>query len=666
MPDVFGYSWALPQIIKRSGMEYFYTSKLINNDTNKFPYSLFNWQGIDGTRILAYIQRLNYNGRYNPETVETIYNRFDQKNISDDLLMTFGYGDGGGGPSYQMLETGRRLKSFPGLQKTEINTAASFFDAVDPLKEKLPVWNDEMYYEFHRGTYTSQARTKKNNRKAELGMRQAEMLAAIARDRHGAEYPYDKILEAYKLILKNQFHDIIPGSSIRAVYEDCEKDYKHVFELIDGIESSASDQLTAESESNCITVFNSLSWDRTDHVSLSLPQGFSYAAVVDEEGREVPSAIRDGRIEFEAWAPALGFSAYRILEKPFSGETNISVSEACLENDYYRIMLDENGNLTGIYDKRNECEVLEQGRPSNLLQIFEDKPYCETAWNIDLEYQNKYWNLTEGKVEVIEESPVKGVVRVTKKFNLSEIVQDITIYRSVPRIDFRTIVNWQETEKMLKAAFHVNVLSSKAAYEIQFGAIERPTHWNTSYDKAKFEVCGHKWADLSEGGYGVSLLNDCKYGYDIKDNCMRITLLRSPVDPDPDADKGVHEFCYSLMPHTGDYREGKTVHAGYELNVPLFVLEGRRIKNEKPFARITRENVIIDTIKWAEDGRGIIMRVYESEGIRGKTGIHLSDPAAEVIECNLMEEDESVIGRNTSSFEFFIKPFEIKTFRVCK
>jgi alpha-mannosidase len=208
---------------------------------------------------------------------------------------------------------------------------------------------------------------------------------------------------------------------------------------------------------------------------------------------------------------------------------------------------------------------LEQGKKSNLLQIFEDKPYCETAWNIDLEYQNKCWDLIEGTVEVMEQSAIKGVVRVTKKFNLSTIVQDITIYRSVPRIDFCTRVDWKETEKMLKAGFHVNVLSSKAVYEIQFGSIERPTHWNTSYDKAKFEVCGHKWADLSEGGYGVSLLNDCKYGYDIKDNCMRITLLRSPVDPDPDADKGIHEMCYSLLPHAGDFRQGRTVQAGYEL-----------------------------------------------------------------------------------------------------
>lgn len=666
MPDVFGYSWALPQIIKRSGMDYFFTSKLINNDTNNFPYSLFMWQGIDGTQILSYVQRLNYNGRYNPETVETIYNRFDQKHLTDDLLMTFGFGDGGGGPNYQMLETGRRLKSFPGLQRTEMNTAVSFFDAVNTLKDQLPVWNNEMYYEFHRGTYTSQAGTKKNNRKAELSMRQAEMLAAAARDMYGADYPYEDILEAYKLILTNQFHDIIPGSSIKDVYVDCEKDYKRVFDIIKKVEETAVKHLTKPAEADRVIVFNSLSWDRTGYVRVPLPEGCTQAAVINDQGDPVAAVSRDGEVEFEAWAPALGAASYRIEAKPVSAETNIIVDRDKMENDFYKIRLDENGNLTGIYDKRNKCEVLEQGKKSNLLQIFEDKPYCETAWNIDLEYQNKCWDLIEGTVEVMEQSAIKGVVRVTKKFNLSTIVQDITIYRSVPRIDFCTRVDWKETEKMLKAGFHVNVLSSKAVYEIQFGSIERPTHWNTSYDKAKFEVCGHKWADLSEGGYGVSLLNDCKYGYDIKDNCMRITLLRSPVDPDPDADKGIHEMCYSLLPHAGDFRQGRTVQAGYELNVPLKAAVGRSIAEGGSYARISRDNVIIDTIKCAEDGRGIIMRVYESEGVRGKTGISLATQAEEVFECNLMEEDEQLISRNASSFEFFIRPYEIKTFRICR
>lgn len=667
MPDVFGYSWALPQIIKRSGMEYFFTSKLVNNDTNKFPHSLFMWQGIDGTRILSYIQRLNYNGRYNPETVETLYNKFEQKDISEDLLMTFGYGDGGGGPNYQMLETGRRLKSFPGLQKTEINTSLSFFEAVDPLKDQLPVWNDEMYYEFHRGTYTSQARTKMHNRRTELGIRQAEILAAMALDRAGAKYPYDKILEAYKIILRNQFHDIIPGSSIKAVYEDCEKEYAEALQIIHGVQNAALTHLTESSSPEEVTVFNSLSWDRFDIVRVPIPEGLQEALVIREpEGEEVPSTIDDGHIEFRAWAPAFGSSVYRILPKPVSIDTDIYVSNNYMENEFYKINLDDGGNITSIYDKGNSCEVLEQDKLSNLLQIFEDKPYCETAWNIDLEYQNKGWDLIDGKVEVIEQSPLKGVLRVTKEFNLSTIVQDITIYSDIPRIDFKTHVDWQETEKMLKAAFFANVLSSKATYEIQFGAIERPTHWNTPYDRAKFEVCGHKWADLSEGGYGLSLLNDSKYGYDIKDNCMRITLLRAPTDPDPDADKGIQEFCYSLLPHKGDFREGETVNAGYELNVPLVAVPGRRMTKQEPYAHISKKNVIIDTIKAAEDGDGIIIRVYESGGIRGSVKLTLSQPLEKVYECNLMEENEAIIDKDGPCFNFDIKPYEIKTFRICK
>ncbi|NMA96355.1 MAG: alpha-mannosidase, partial [Clostridiales bacterium] len=643
MPDVFGYSWALPQIIKRSGMDYFFTSKLIGNDTNKFPHSLFNWQGIDGTRVLSYVQRLNYNGRYNPETVETIYNRFDQKDKSDDIMMTFGFGDGGGGPNYQMLETGRRLESFPGLQRTRIDTSQSFFDAVNPIKDQLPVWNDEMYYEYHRGTYTSQARTKMHNRRTELGMRQGEILASMALDSVGAKYPYEDILEAYKIILRNQFHDIMPGTSIKAVFDDCEEEYAHVLDIIDKIQDNAIGTLTKAGEPEEITVFNSLSWERLGHVRVDIPEGLEEARIVDEQGNEIHSIIDGNEIEFEACVPALGSRIYRIEPKPATENISIKVSENTLENKFYKIALDKGGNLISVYDKRKECEVLEDGKPSNLLQIFEDKPCCETAWNIDLEYQNKGWDLVEGHVEVIEQNSIKGVVRVTKTFNLSTIIQDITIYSSIPRIDFKTRVDWQETEKMLKAAFNVNVLSSKATYEIQFGAIERPTHWNTTYDKAKFEVCGHKWADLSEGGYGVSLLNDSKYGYDIKENCMRITLLRAPIDPDPVADKGIQEFCYSLYPHKGDFIEGETVNAGYELNVPLLAIPGRIMSEEDSYAKISRKNVIIDTIKCAEDENGIIMRVYESSGIRGKTKIELSTTAKEIYKCNLMEENEELI-----------------------
>lgn len=450
------------------------------------------------------------------------------------------------------------------------------------------------------------------------------------------------------------------------MYEDAERDYKRAFELIKKIEDSAIEKLTYPSDPSDIIVFNSLSWDRIGHVSVPLPEGYRNAAVLDEKGNVLPSSLSDGKIEFEAKVPSLGSASFKIVEQAAPADTPIYISKDRMENDFYRITLDENGNLTSIYDKRNECEVLEQGRLSNLLQIFEDKPCRETAWNIDLEYQNKGWDLIEGDVQLVEQSPIKGVVRVTKKFNLSTIVQDITIYRSISRIDFKTKVDWQETEKMLKAAFFVNVLSNKASYEIQFGAIERPTHWNTSYDKARFEVCGHKWADLSEGGYGVSLLNDCKYGYDIKDNCMRITLLRAPVDPDPTADRGIHEFCYSLMPHAGDFRQGETVNAGYELNVPLKAVVGRSMDYRGAYARISRKNVIIDTIKYAEDGRGIIIRVYESAGIRGNTCISLLDAPNQVYECNLMEEPEKQIQTDGNSFSFHIKPYEIKTFRILK
>ena len=679
MPDVFGYSSALPQIIKKSGMKYFFTSKLISNDTNRFPHSLFMWKGIDGTSILSYLQRMLYNGDYCPDTVDVIYNKFDQKNISDELLMTFGYGDGGGGPTYQMLEAAKRLKSFPGLQKTEINTAASFFDTAADLEDKLPVWSDEIYFENHRGTYTSQANTKKNNRKAELMYRQAEMAASFAKKMLNMDYPYEEILKGYQIVLTNQFHDILPGSSIKDVYEDCAKDYAQAFAIINKVFDNALKALTAtvSHDKDTIFVFNFLSWERSGYVTIYLKdRKDTDLVVINADGKKLPTTARQMEhgveVSFEAdKVVSMGYAAFKLVKGSYEGSVTIKVNAYCMENDYFKLLIDPCGNIKSIYDKKNDCEALDGTRISNILQIFEDKPAYDNAWNINLEYRNKMWELnTVQSIEVIEQSSVKGVLRIIKRFNKSTISQDITIYHSAPRIDFITNVDWQETEKMLKAAFYPNVMSTRATFEIQFGSIERPTHWNTSYDKTKFEVCGHKWADLSEGAYGVSLLNDCKYGYDIKENCMRLTLLRSPIKPDPSADKGLHEFTYSLYPHAEDWRRGRTVQEGYALNVPLVAvfapeeIKGVSNAGSVSYAQVDKQNVIIDTIKCAEDKDGIILRVYESIGARSKVKLTLNMDVGKVFECNLMEENEKRYDYIGNTVEFYIKPYEIKTFRL--
>lgn len=676
MPDVFGYSWALPQIIKRSGMEFFFTSKLVNNDTNRFPHSLFQWQGVDGTRVLAYLQKLNYNGTLGPECIDTLYQKFDQKAISDELMMTFGYGDGGGGPSYQMLEAQKRLHSFPGLQRAEMRTSESFFEAVAPLMDELPIWNDEMYYEFHRGTYTSQASVKRNNRRAEMCLREAEMFAVLASRALAREYPYEDLFEAYRIVLTNQFHDIIPGSSIHQVYVDAAREYARALSLTTSVLQGARDALFAAMphENDAVVVFNPLGHARGGRVRVRLNGAHAQMpelTVLNEAGSEVPARREDnGDLSFLcASVPPLGYAMYTLAVRAPSGFVPVTATERTLENEFLLVEISPNGELSRVLDKRTHHDVLSDA--SNRLEVFEDRPAAETAWNIDLEYQNKVWALLDVEsIQVIESSALRGAVRVARRFHNSTIVQDIVLPAGEAVVYFETRVEWQETEKMLKAAFHINVLSPRATYEIQFGAIERPTHWNTSYDKARFEVCGHKWADLSEGAYGVALLNESKYGYDIKENRMRLTLLRAPINPDPTADKGEHFFTYALAPHEGDFRAGGVVRTGYELNAPLTgVHPGDSVKAGVLPARFSlaqadAPHVVIDTVKQAEDGDGMILRLYEAHGARGRVNVSLGVPVCAVTECNLMEENESELELSGRSFSFFIKPYQVRTFRV--
>lgn len=671
MPDVFGYSWAMPQIMKRSGVEYFFTSKLGNNDTNNFPHSLFHWQGVDGTKILSFLQPLGYNGETGPGHISEAYYCQKQKDIFPVSLSPVGYGDGGGGPNYQMMETARRSGELPGLPRAGFATAESFFEEAEAVREQLPVWNDEMYYEFHRGTYSSQSETKKNNRKSELLLRRTEIACSMAAALTGREYPARAIGTLWKKVLTNQFHDILPGSSIHQVYEDCDRIYAGVFEEANGLYNDAVAALNAHIGvgGNQIAVWNFLGWPARGVVTATLPGCWS--GLTDADGNAVSAlAVQEEgvtRFTFEAVdVPAMGAGVYTAVcaEGP-AYEKGAGVDR--LENEHLRVTLDENGHIVSLFDKHAGREAFVSGSRNNLLTVFEDIPHRESAWNIDLEYQNHFWELDKAEsVEWIEASAVRSVVRVVRRFNLSTITQDIVLERSARRVDFITHVDWQEKQRMLKTAFHPDVLATRAAYEIQFGTIERPTHWNTSYDKARFEVCGHKWADLSEGNFGVSILNDCKYGYDIKDNRMRLTLLRGTVYPDPVGDIGQHEFTYSIMPHCGDWRCGDTVREAYELNVPMLpaVGEGAGRAKKFSFASCANANVILDTIKGAEDGDGLIVRVYESQGSRGNASIEFGFRLQEAAECNLMEEFERVLPAEGNTLRFAIKPYEIKTFRI--
>ncbi len=683
LPDAFGFCWSLPQILKKAGVDFFATTKIDWSQYNKFPYNLFLWQGIDGTKVLSIMPPLNYNGRLIPRDCLAHWEQFKQKDLCDQVVYSFGYGDGGGGPTKEMLETGIRLEDMVGVPKCSFGKVQDYFDSLDKSveKEKLPVWNGELYLELHRACQTTQARTKRNNRKSELLYRNAEFLASMAM-LNGGYYPQEKLYEGWKVILCSQFHDILPGSSINEVYEDADKDYAEVLKAGNEVASGALETLKKKIDTSGngrpIIVINTLSWERDGvaSVRVKVPEDEDFA-IFDESGRKVMCQVvgRDGdyaEIIFEAAnIPSLGYSVYRLVEgeEPASQAGDMVVLSQNMESPLYRIELDGKGRLCNLYDKSTNRELIPKGCCGNMLQFFDDRPHAHDAWDIDFNYTENMLDLAElQSAEVKETGPVRATVRVVWKTEKSTITQDISVYRKLSRVDFVTNVDWWEKRTLMKVAFPVEILSPRATYEIQFGTIERPTHFNTSWDRAKFEVPGQRWVDLSEGDYGVSLMNDCKYGHDVHDNVLRLSLLRSPVSPDPHADEGAHQFTYSLHPHTGDWREGETVQRAYELNCPLMAIPCEAHQGNLPksasFASVDKKHVVIDTVKKAEDSDEIIVRLYEAYGQRGEVTLSFGITPEKVAECNLMEEDERHLDINGSAVYFQIKPYEIVTLKA--
>ncbi|MHB9037548.1 MAG: alpha-mannosidase, partial [Armatimonadota bacterium] len=545
------------------------------------------------------------------------------------------------------------------------------FDRLASETKDLPVWNGEFYFELHRGTLTSQARNKRNNRKCELAYREAEIWNSIAA-LYGSDYPKDDLTEGWQGILLNQFHDIIPGSSINDVYKDSDKQYAEIISsgkaMISNAANSLAKQINTQGEGEPIVVFNSLSWDRTDVVSVEIENKGS-VKVLDPQNNEIPSQVVDGKLTFAATGtPSCGYGVYRVADGDSRSECPFSVDGQSVSTPYYDLTLASDGTIRRLYDKTNSREVLPKDARANVLQVFEDKPSDWEAWEVELQYQDKIWEFeAQAPPKVLECGPVRLVLGLTLRYGSSTIEQQIIFYSHTPRIDFINTVDWQDRKTLLKVAFPVDIHSTRATYEMAFGALDRPTHWNTSWDKAMFEVCGHKWADLSETGYGVSILNDCKYGWDIKDNVMRLTLLRSPEYPDPEADCGEHQFTYSMLPHTGDWTNG-TVRAGYELNSPLIAVADTnhdgKLDAKHSFISVDCENVVIDTVKQAEDTDCIIVRAYEAHGSRGPVCIIFDRNIVSAFESNLLEEGDEAVCFDGREIRFAIKPFEIRTFKV--
>lgn len=714
LPDVFGYCIALPQIMQKSGMDYFMTTKLGWNEYNKMPHDLFTWQGNDGSKVLTYfittidykkypelerkpLYNTTYNGLQNPSQIKGTWQRFQDKKICRDVLTCYGHGDGGGGPTEEMLHQDLRLKyGVAGCPKTKQTFVGEFFDQVARTtpEEKLPKWCGELYLESHRGTYTSVAKNKRNNRKAEILMNDVEFLnAMLARKEKGPVITKDRIESLWKVILLNQFHDILPGSSIAEVYETTDKDYAEVFEkgkqlcleaivkLIeaksvktdcDVVQVSVEAEGTSDADDEGIVVMNNLSFERQELIEIDkevvLPSTFSI------------QKLRSGnQLALTPKLKSKSLLTYGVQREP-SNDDVTSPTEVLIqhivsdesgslnfETPFYRVSFDKNGEIIHLWDLEAEREVVAPSVSLNRLMAYEDRPASFDAWNIDAFYCEKAWHINEVMEMKIEENgPILGCVKIRKQFLDSHIEQRICFYQHSRRIDIRTMIDWQQHQVLLKALFDVDIRSHRANFDVQFGQVERANHRNTSWEEGKFEVCAHKWMDLSEANYGVAVLNDCKYGHHVHENQLGLTLIKSGIFPDPMADIGHHEFTYSLLPHQGDYRAGHVVQESLCLNQPVITWFMTGNPNvSKSYVHLDSENVIIETIKTAEDGQGSILRLYETYGATVKATLSFVDmPITKAWMCDMMENINHEVPIISHKIEIKIKPYEIVTLRV--
>ncbi len=672
LPDVFGYSAALPQILKKCGVDYFATNKIHWSDINKFPYSTFYWEGIDGSRVLAHFPpSASYNGFPDPYYLRKYQSDFADKHISGDLLFSYGWGDGGGGPEARHVELLSRAQDTEGLPKCVERSIPDFFHKIDDGTE-YEKWRGELYLEYHRGTYTTHARNKLFNRKSELLMREVEMLASCA-ESVGGDYPRQELSESWKKVLLMQFHDVIPGTSIRQVYEDTDRMYKQVFLAGEVAAGAALSKLAKEADTRGegvpVVIFNSLGWKRRGLVTVDKPDDGKWR-VVDGKGREVVAKDLGGRLVFSAKCPSVGYVTYRMIKgSPDKSNNDLTVSNRKLENKWYTIDINNDGNIESLILKSENRQVVEKGAVCNLLRLYEDKPVNWPAWDVDFYYEDKYEDLAKcDYIKVVEEGPVRAAIEIGRSFGDSKLRQRVVIYSDSPRIDFVTWVDWAEHEKLLRVLFPVNVSSDKARFDIQFGNVERTTTRNTSWDFAKFEVCAHKWADISEGDFGVALANDCKYGYSLHGNVMGLSLLRSQKRPDPHADMCEHTFTYSLIPHTGDYRQARVVREAYELNVPLSSIVTKPKKGKAPekrsFVSFDSKDVVLETVKKAEESEDTILRLYECHNTRKRVRVRCRLPFVKVVECDMMEREVCELEVEDDTFFVDIGPYEIKTVKL--
>ena len=669
LPDAFGFSAALPQILARCDIPYFYTWKMYWQSEDRFPLSTFRWEGLDGSQVLAHVPFTPgcYNGNPTPDELHKTWENCLQKGQHAEMLFPYGYGDGGGGPTSQMAETLARVDDYPLLPKCRTGDEEQFFDDIVAKGEVHDTWVGELYLEAHRGTYTTHGDVKKCNRRSEQLLRDAEILAAAAAWK--ATPVDDSSLDgAWKQTLTNQFHDILPGSSIALVYKDMERDARMAMDAAEQVATDAAASLTSIEDGQTISLFNTMSWSRTDPVAMAVDSGHEKLQVVAADGSSVPTQISQGKLIFEPNAIApFSVASFKLATRTVDEEEScLKIEKDRIESPHHLIEFSADGSISRLFDKKAQREVVPDGALFNELQFFQDGPQHEDAWNIEPDYEKgRYANEDKAEIEVIESGPIRGGVRIVRRFRNSTVTQEIQVYNNCQRIDFVTTVDWQDRQVMLKAAFPLTVRSGRSVSETQFGAVERVTHSNTSWDREKFEVCAHRWVSLSEPGFGVSLLNDCKYGHDFTSERIRITLLRGPTWPDPQADLGEHQFVYSIITHKGDWVAGETVRRATELNAPMRVVDGRAaMETGQSWLTVDGMDVVVSALKRASDGDGWIVRVYEPHGARGQITVRPLIDLKSVTETNLVEEDEHDVAVEQNGFAAELSPFQVKTFRL--
>lgn len=661
-PDVFGYSAALPQIMKKSGIDKFVTAKIGLNDTNRMPYDTFMWQGIDGSSVLAYListcnsnprngvydeNETTYVGSLTAGQVLGTWNRYQPKEYNDVTITTYGWGDGGGGPTREMLEMQRRFAyGLPGLPKTKISTVEESLTEIETnfrrnaaeLK-RMPKWNGEIYFEYHRGTYTSVAKNKKNNRRGEFALQNGELIGTLGETLCNIAYSTAETAEDWKILLLNQFHDILPGSAIQEVYEESDRQYKALF---------ARQNALAEERLNAIAS----AVDTDGGVFVFNPNGFEATGTISVNG-----------VTHVVSTPSTGYAVVRLTDRK-----GVSVANGCIENEFYRLTLDETGAIVSLWDKRFSRELVQTGERMNVLCAYEDMPYQYDNWELAPYYKQKEWRLDgRAELEAIYDGDRAGY-SITKRYFDSVIRQKLFLYSGLERIDFITNVEWREKRQILKARFPFNLLIDKATYDIQFGNLERSTASNTSWESAKFECVGQKWVDMSENNYGVALLNDCKYGFGAEDNVLTITMVKSGSYPYEGAADEIPEFTYALYPHGGDFRTGGVVEAAYVLNRGFYARslekQSGTLSERYSFVSCDTRGVFVETVKKAEDGDGYVIRLYEAFKETKTVALRFGIAVNEAYICDLEENEESALPVSDGAVSFTVKPFEIVTVKI--